>query len=88
LLRNVFWRYLLPFGAAMLAFVGHVAWLGRSGGWLTALVMAVVVAVAVGILAAVYWLNQKAVRSELEPRRQELEVLLTSLSDETPAGVA
>jgi hypothetical protein len=34
----------------------------------------------------IYWLNQYAVRATLEPRRQELAALLTSLADETPAG--
>ena len=40
--------------------------------------------VAVG--AAVYWLNQYAVRAELEPRRQELATLLASLDDEAPTA--
>ncbi len=33
-----------------------------------------------------HWLNPYAVRSSLEPRRQELETLLMSLEDETPAA--
>jgi hypothetical protein len=51
LLRNVFWWGLLPFALSILAFFGQVAWLGRSGGWATALVMAGVAAIAVSILA-------------------------------------
>jgi hypothetical protein len=81
LLRNIFWWYLLPLALSMLAFLGQVAWGARSGGWLAALVAAVVVIVFTGV----YWLNQYAVRSALEPRRQELEALLTSLKDEMPA---
>jgi hypothetical protein len=84
LLRNVVWWYLLPIALSALAFFGQIAWQVRSGGWLTALVIALVVLMAVTILAAVYSLNQTAVRSELEPRRQELQTLLASLSDEAP----
>ncbi len=81
LLRNVLWWYLLPLALPMLAFLGQVAWETRSGGWLAAVMVSVVVIV----FAGVYWLNQYAVRSALEPRRQELEALLTSLKDEMPA---
>lgn len=88
LLRNVFWWYLLPLALSMLAFLAQVAWEGRAGGWLAALAIAPVVVVVVIVFACVYWLNQFAVRSALEPRRQELEALLTSLKDETPAPIA
>jgi hypothetical protein len=86
LLRSVFWWALLPIALSTLAFFGQIGWLGRSGGWLTVLVVAFVVLVAVIVLAAVYSLNQNAVRSELEPRRQELEALLMSLKDEIPSS--
>jgi len=86
LLRNVFWWYLLPIALPVLAFFGQMAWLVRSGGWWTAPVVALLVLPAVIALAAAYRLNQDAVRSELEPRRQELETLLMSLQDETPAA--
>jgi len=86
LLRNVLWWYLVPLAPAILAFSGQVAWRERSGGWLTALVIGAVVTMVVIVFAGVYWLNQYAVRSELEPRRQELEALLTSLEDETLAA--
>jgi len=85
LLRNIVWWYLLPLALSILAFLGQVAWQVRSGGWLTALVVAFVVLVAVIALAGAYSLNQNAVRSELVPRRRELETLLASLRDETPA---
>ena len=81
LLRNVLWWYLLPPGLAILAFFGQCAWEARSGGWWVALVIAGMVAVEALIFAGVYWLNQHAVRSELEPRRQELQALLASLKD-------
>jgi hypothetical protein len=84
LLRNIFWWYILPSALAMLAFFVQVAWMTRAGGWRTASIMAQVVAISGGILVFVYWLNQVAVRTELEPRRQELQSLLSSLQDETP----
>jgi hypothetical protein len=86
LLRNVFWWYLLPLILSILAYVSQVTWQERSGGWLIALAMALVVSLVVIVMAAVYWVNRKAVQSYLEPQRQELEVQLRSLSDETPAA--
>ena len=35
----------------------------------------------------IYWLNQYAVRIQLEPRREELLALVTSLGDETTSEV-
>jgi hypothetical protein len=87
LLHNVLWWYLLPLALSALPFVGQVAWQERSGGWWTALSVSVVVAVFVLVFAFIYWLNQYAVRSELEPRRRELETLFMGLEDET-AGVS
>ena len=86
LLRNIFWWYLLPLALSVLAFFGQIAWLGQSNGWLTALVVTFVVLVVVIALAGAYALNQNAVRTQLEPRRRELEALLTSLNDETPVA--
>jgi hypothetical protein len=83
LLRNVAWWYLLPPALTMLAFVGHLAWQGRAGGWQTALALGSVAAVLVIVLAGIYWLNQAAVRCTLMPRREELRTLLANLHDET-----
>jgi hypothetical protein len=88
LLRNVLWWYLLPLGLPMLAFFGQSAWEERPGAWWSALAAAMVIAVVVGVLAAVYWVNQVSVRSELEPRREELEALLASLKGESSAASA
>lgn len=82
LLRNVFWWYLLPLALSLLAFFAQTFWQARAGGWWTLLAAALAVAVGVVVFASVYWLNQSAVRSELEPRRRELETLLISLGDE------
>jgi hypothetical protein len=88
LLRNILWWYLLPLALSIMAFFCQVAWLTRSGGWWAALAFAGVTVVAAMVLGGVYWLNQKAVRSELEPRRKELEALLATLKDATPAASA
>jgi hypothetical protein len=91
LLRNVLWWYLLPLGTSIAAFFIHVAVDGAiaTNDWVAGLFAA---AIGVGILVAVYYsiyyLNQFAVRKQLEPRRQELLALLASLSDETTGGVS
>jgi hypothetical protein len=86
LLRNVAWWYLLPLTIAMLAYIGHVTWRERSGGWWTGLSFVVVVSPILAVMAAVYWVNQRAVASLLEPRRRELADQLAGLKDETPAS--
>lgn len=81
LLRNILWWYLLPPGAAILIFSAHRAWLSRDDG-LAALAEFVAVAlVIVLVYGFLYWLNQHAVRQDLEPRRKELENLLRALSE-------
>jgi hypothetical protein len=94
LLRNIFWWYLLPFTIAILAFFAHVTGFASlsSKGWLDALSQAsVFVFLSVFLFAVygfVYYLNQIAVRTHLEPRRQELLALLASLRDETTSEVS
>jgi|SRR5579872_1126019 len=84
LLRNIFWWYLLPPGISLQAYVAHVSWI-KSKGWLDALsdVNVFILIEIVALYYFLYWLNQRAVRLCLEPRRQELLTLLTSLRDET-----
>jgi hypothetical protein len=86
LLRNVHWWYLLPLALPILAFFGQGAWQERSGGWWTALAASAAVAVVVSVFSGIFWLNQWAVRSGLEPRRRELETILLSLEDEAPGA--
>jgi hypothetical protein len=79
LLRNVFWWYLLPILSTLGVSIGLSAWRSRQQG-----IMAAIGFVIAGIFCAlvywgVYWLNQFAIRKNLEPRRQELETLLGSL---------
>ena len=84
LLHNVGWWGLLPFAVPALAFVGHVGWQSRAGGWASALATAGVGAVVGLILVWAYRLNQAAVRDKLEPRRRELLGLLAGLQDPPP----
>jgi hypothetical protein len=79
LLRNILWWYILPPALTAFTFVSHVAWLGRSEGWLTFLVLLPVFAVMIFTFWGIYSVNQNAVRTKLEPRRQELLALLASL---------
>ena len=85
LLRNIFWWYLLPPTIPILAFFFHVSWL-KSDNWSVAVILflsnALLLVVVFGVI---YWVNQRAVRKDLEPRRQELLVLRSSLQSETPA---
>ena len=84
LLRNIFWWYLLPPTIPILAFFFHISWL-KSDNWSVAVILflsnALLLVVVFGVI---YWVNQRAVRKDLEPRRQELLVLRSSLQSETP----
>jgi hypothetical protein len=95
LLRNIFWWYLLPPGISIMAFFVHLNWTWRdrlvarllSKDWLDvldALGHAVPFVVVIGVYCFIYWLNQYAVRTQLEPRRQELLTLLMSFEVEKP----
>ncbi|MGD9636133.1 MAG: serine hydrolase domain-containing protein [Pirellulales bacterium] len=83
LLRNVFWWYLLPFSIAILAFFVQVAWLRNTGFWPVTLDLAPLVLFLLVLYGFIYWLNQRAVRHHLEPRRRELLTLLATLGDES-----
>ncbi len=85
LLRNVHWWYLLPLLVPMLVFFGHVSWNDPLGGWWSTVPLLIAAAVVVMVFAGVWWVNQKAVRADLEPRRRELAGLLRGLEDEVPA---
>lgn len=83
LLRNVFWWYLLPFTISMLAFFAHLSWQVSelvAKGWLDVVGVAGEFVFLVVVLSAGFYfidyINQRAVRTELEPRRQELLALL------------
>jgi hypothetical protein len=88
LLRNILWWYLLPFAVPILTFFAHTSWLS-SGNWFQALgVVAAHFVLLMALYAFIYYLNQRAVRTQLEPRRQELLALLASLRDESTRDVS
>jgi CubicO group peptidase (beta-lactamase class C family) len=85
LLKNVLWWYLLPIYVPIVMFFGETAW--RKGGPVGANIIAALTTVfMVGFTtvtyAGIYWLNQRAVKKNLEPRRRELEKLLEELESE------
>lgn len=82
LLRNVLWWYLLPFAIGVTLFWGYVGWRVRHdsgaglifiGGCFVGLII---------LCTGVYYLNQYAVRKGLMPRKQELELLLKTLTND------
>jgi len=85
-LQNVFWWALLPTGLAMAIFLTQAAigLTGRPGikTWNVGVVTGQTAILVIVVFAGIYWLNQRAVRKTLVPRRQELEALLASLSDQ------
>ncbi|MDA8562991.1 beta-lactamase family protein [Mariniblastus sp.] len=84
LLRNVFWWYLLPLAIPLLAYTTHLAWL-KSKDWLVALdgEQAFWIVFFPAIFCFLYYTIQRAVRVQLEPRRQELLTLLANFGDES-----
>ena len=81
LLRNVAWWYLLPIFAAFMMFAGQGAWQSRDDGLKTLAEFVAITAVFAAVFGFIYWLNQYAVRMHLEPRRKELQALLSNLNE-------
>jgi hypothetical protein len=73
LLKNVFWWYLLPLAIGMVVVLVSMTIsindMPAAMRWAVFLPMGLFCAL---VFAGVYWINQVAVRKELEPRRQEL----------------
>ena len=85
LLRNIFWWYFLPPSISILVFFFHSSWL-RSDHWVEFVINALPpVLIVVLVYGFLYYLNQRAVRKDLEPRRDELLLLRSSLQDEVSA---
>jgi phosphoglycerol transferase MdoB-like AlkP superfamily enzyme len=84
LLKNVLWWYLLPIMVGLAAAIGSQTWEMRAGGTRVFIGLAGCTLLIGSICWGVYWLNQFAVRKGLEPRRHELETLLTSLNENSP----
>ena len=82
LLRNVFWWYLLPFCISIMAFFLQVAWDTSSGWWEFVAVAGLLSLFLFVIYWGTYRLNQRAVRKQLEPRRQNLLKLVAGLESD------
>ncbi len=86
LLKGILWWYLLPLAVPMLVFFIWITWDVPSSVAMPVF-QAVVTLFWVGFVllidVGIYWLNQFAVRKNLEPRRQELQKLLKGLEPET-----
>ena len=81
LLKNVLWWYLLPLAAAVGISICTAIWQTRHAGYAAMMGWGVILLLGGLIYWGIYRLNQFAVRKSLEPRRQELETLLTSLKE-------
>jgi phosphoglycerol transferase MdoB-like AlkP superfamily enzyme len=79
LLKNVFWWYLLPFAAALGISLCYSIWQARASAFPVVMVWVISMLFVALVYWGIYWLNQYAVRKNLEPRRQELESLLAGL---------
>jgi hypothetical protein len=89
LARNVLWWYVLPIAIPLLAFTAHLSWL-KADNWWDALtdVNAVMFAFLLLLSYFIYYVNQRAVRTQYDPRCQELLTLHASLKDETTNAVS
>jgi hypothetical protein len=80
LLKNILWWYLLPpiIGVAAVSAqtVTVIARNNPADAWVTGIVFTLTYTFTYGF---VYWTNQRAVKKQFIPRRQELETLLASL---------
>ena len=82
LLKNIFWWYLLPPALGLGAVTATLVWKLHQSGKPSAdvIAMGAFYVIFYGLVyGGVFWLNQFAVRRQLEPRRQELAELLASL---------
>lgn len=83
LLRNVVWWYLLPLAIPMFAFFGQVSWRMRHlGGWEAVIGFAMMITIVTVVFGLIARLNWTAVRTTLQPRRDELDGLLRSLAED------
>ena len=83
LLKNVGWWYLLPLTGG-LVIADFVRFCHSNHGWNAFVHLSTNELVNLLLCWGIYWLNQRAVRKSLVPRRDELEGLLASLESDSP----
>lgn len=84
LLRNVLWWYLAPLGAGMIIWFSYCGISVMISENPTFGYLFFILACIIGTILlywGIYYLNQRAVRKELQPRKKELEELLNNLRD-------
>ena len=80
LLRNILWWYLMPLVPGPVAILVSTSRQSLGTGLAEQLVIAFVGLICLLAFWCVYWLNQREIARNLEPRRMELEELRASLS--------
>lgn len=81
LLRNVFWWALLPPSISIMAFFLQVGWDGVKSWWGAAIIAGLGGTVVFYLYRWIYRLNQMVVREHLEPRRDKLRKLISSIEN-------
>jgi magnesium-transporting ATPase (P-type) len=79
LLKNILWWYLLPVILGVAAVTGQTVWTFRKDTFAATLVGIVFNLTYTFAYGFVYWVNQRTVEQQFEPRRKELETLLAEL---------
>jgi len=86
LLKNILWWYLLPLGGGLLIWFSScglmvimIKGMKASLGYLFFILACIIGTIL--LYCGIYWLNQRAVRKELLPRKKELENLQHSLEN-------
>jgi len=79
LLKNVLWWYLLPIAIGLLVVFVEGTLSIANKDWIVWATLGGSIAFCVIVFAGVYWVNQYAVRTSLEPRRQELLAVRESI---------
>ncbi|MEZ6070923.1 MAG: serine hydrolase domain-containing protein [Pirellulales bacterium] len=84
LLRNVFWWYLLPFTISIQTFFAHSAWLSSNNVFVAIATVTPFFLFLTALYCFLDYLNQRAIRTDLALRREELLQLLGSLDPDEP----
>lgn len=82
LLKNILWNYILPLSVPILLFFGWSTWDMPLPLAVKIPFLLFLIGLGVAMDVFVYWLNQFAVKKQLEPRRRELEKLLNEIEPE------
>lgn len=79
LLQNVLWWYLLPIYVPIMIFFGWVAWKVPGPVVVKILGLLPTAGFVTVLYAGIYWVNQFAVKKQLQPRQRELQKILNEI---------